>query len=82
MGAPSFGVNSQFAALALIKSGRVFSFEKCGVLSGIHSWLNVSRYLAGETSEGNPSFRRFWVTKNDYDYNTRSLISSMLREPK
>ena len=32
VGAPSFGVNSQFAALALIKSGRVFSFEKCGAL--------------------------------------------------
>ena len=77
----SFRVNSQFAALALIKSGRVFSPCVHG-LGDIHSWLNVSRYLAGETSEGNPSFRRFWVTKNDYDYNTRSLISSMLREPK
>ena len=32
VGAPSFGVNSQFAALALIKSGRVFSFETCGAL--------------------------------------------------
>ena len=32
VGVPSFGVNSQFAALALIKSGRVFSFEKCGAL--------------------------------------------------
>ena len=32
VGTPSFGVNSQFAALALIKSGRVFSFEKCGAL--------------------------------------------------
>ena len=33
VGAPSFGVNSQSAALALIKSGRVFSFETCGALA-------------------------------------------------
>ena len=32
VGAPSFGVGSQFAALALIKSGRVFSFEICAAL--------------------------------------------------
>ena len=57
-------------------------FREVRCLSGVRSWLNVSRYLAGETSEGNPSFRRFWVIKNDYDYNTRSLISSMLRELK
>ena len=65
VGAPSLGVSSQFAALTLNKI--VFSPCMCG-LSGIHSWLKVSRYLAGETSEGNPSFKRFWVTKNDYDY--------------
>ena len=57
-------------------------FREVRCLSGVRSWLNASRYLAGETSKGNPSFRRFWVTKNDYDYNRRHLISSMLREPK
>ena len=57
-------------------------FREVWCLGGVCSWLNASRYLAGETSEGNPSFRRFWVIKNDYEYSISSLISSMLREPK
>ena len=67
VGAPSFGVKQPVCCSGFNQKWKGVQLRDVRCLSGVRSWLNASRYLAGETSEGNPSFRRFWVTKNDYD---------------